>query len=94
MAVAFKFVRFMAGCRRPEAQIVHKAAAAAWAQGGAAAATAYQQDFARRTRRPVTVAKWLWERGETPWTAALATRALTFAPFIAKSFARATRIGD
>ena len=70
------------------------AAAAAWASGGRDAAPAYQRDFARRTRRPVAVAKWLWERGETPWTAALATRALALAPFIAKSFARATRIGD
>ncbi len=70
------------------------AAAAAWAVSGAAAAPDYQRDFARRTRRPVAVAKWLWERGETPWTAALATRALAIAPFIAKTFARATRIGD
>ena len=70
------------------------AAAAAWQSGGAASAVAYQRDFARRTRRPVAIAKWLWERGETPWSAALATRALTFAPFVAKSFATATRIGD
>ncbi len=70
------------------------AAAAFWASGGRNAAPAYQADFARHTRRPVAVAKWLWERGETPWTAMLATRALNFAPFIAKSFARATRIGD
>ena len=70
------------------------AAAAAWIKGGSAAAPAYQRDFGRRTRRPVAVAKWLWERGETPWTAMLAARALNFAPFIAKSFARATRIGD
>ncbi len=70
------------------------AAAAFWTSGGRDAAPAYQADFARRTRRPVAVAKWLWERGETPWTAMLATRALNFAPFIAKSFARATRIGD
>ncbi len=70
------------------------AAAAAWSKGGAAAAPAYQTDFARRTRRPVAIARWLWERGETPWSAALATRALHLAPFIAKSFARATRIGD
>ncbi len=70
------------------------AAAAAWEKGGAAAAPAYQSDFAKRTRRPVAVAKWLWERGETPWTAALATRVLPFAPFVAQSFARATRIGD
>ena len=70
------------------------AAAAAWGIGGREAAPSYQIDFARRTRRPVAVAKWLWERGETPWSAALATRALNLAPFIAKNFARATRIGD
>lgn len=70
------------------------AAAASWSTGGAAAAPAYQRDFARRTRRPVAIAKWLWERGETPWTAALATRILPLAPFIAQRFARATRIGD
>ena len=70
------------------------AAAVAWQSGGAAAGVAYQRDFARRTRRPVAIAKWLWERGETPWSAALAARALIFAPFVAKSFARATRIGD
>jgi menaquinone-9 beta-reductase len=70
------------------------AAAAAWATGGAAAAPAFQHDFARRTRRPVAIAKWLWERGETPWSAALATRALHIAPFMAQHFARATRIGD
>jgi menaquinone-9 beta-reductase len=70
------------------------AAANAWSAGGRDGAIAYQRDFARRTRRPVAVAKWLWERGETPWSAALATQALNLAPFIAQSFARATRIRD
>ena len=70
------------------------AAAKMWATDGPSGAPAFQREFARRTRRPVAVAKWLWERGETPWTAALATRALSLAPFIARSFARATRIGD
>jgi menaquinone-9 beta-reductase len=70
------------------------AAAQAWLKNGPAAAPAYQTDFARRTRRPVALAKWLWERGETPWSAALATRALAFAPFAARMFAQATRIGD
>ena len=70
------------------------AAAAAWVSGGANAATAFQRDFALRTRRPVAVAKWLWERGEIPWTAAIAVNALKLAPIIAKTFARVTRIGD
>ena len=70
------------------------AAATAWASAGPAAAPAYQTAFAARTRRPVAVAKWLWERGETPRTAALATRTLAIAPAIAQIFARATRIGD
>lgn len=69
-------------------------AAQAWLKGGASAAPAYQADFARRTRRPVALAKWLWERGERPWSAALATHALAFAPFAARALARATRIGD
>ncbi len=70
------------------------AAARAWTEGGGDAAPAFQADFARRTRRPVAVARWLWERGETPWSAALAVRALTLAPALARSFAQATRIGD
>ena len=70
------------------------AAAAAWLDRGAAAAADYQRDFARRTRRPVAVAKWLWERGEKPWSAAIATCALGIAPVIAQNFGRATRIGD
>ena len=70
------------------------ASANAWLSGGASAAPAYQRDFARRTRRPVAVARWLWERGETPWSATLATRSLSLAPAIARIFARATRIGD
>ena len=60
------------------------------ARGGAPAAPGYQRDFARRTRRPVALAKWLWERGETQWSAALATRMLAHAPIDGvKTFARA-----
>lgn len=70
------------------------AAADAWVQGGADAAPAFQRDFARRAHRPVSVAKWLWERGETPWTAALATQLFRAAPRMAQLFAHATRIGD
>jgi menaquinone-9 beta-reductase len=70
------------------------AAADAWMEGGPGAAPAFQQKFAARTRRPVAVAKWLWERGETPWSAALAARIMPIAPIMARAFARATRIGD
>jgi menaquinone-9 beta-reductase len=70
------------------------AAANAWCRGGADAAPAYQAAFASRTARPVAVAKWLWERGETPWTASLGIRAVATAPVLARFFARATRIGD
>jgi menaquinone-9 beta-reductase len=70
------------------------AAAQAWLSGGAAAAPAYQADFARQSRRPVALAKWLWERGETPWSAAVATTILRAAPGAMQLFARATRIGD
>lgn len=68
------------------------AAADAWIEGGGPAAPKYQELFAARTKRPVTVARFLWERGETPWSAALAVKALQFAPGIANWFAQATRI--
>jgi menaquinone-9 beta-reductase len=70
------------------------AAADAWLQGGPKSAPAYQRSFAARAKRPVTVAKWLWERGETPWSASLAARLLPHAPGLAQLLARATRIGD
>ncbi len=70
------------------------AAAAAWAKGGPAAAPAYQHDFARRTARPVAVAKFLWEHGEQPFAAKLATRTLALAPMLARLAARLTRVGD
>lgn len=70
------------------------AAAEAWMAGGATAAPFYQQAFARRTKRPVAVAKFLWERGESRWSAGLGVQFLRFAPGLAKLFAQATRIGD
>lgn len=70
------------------------AAADAWMDGGPGAALGFQQRFAARARRPVAVAKWLWERGETPWSATFAARMLLYAPKLAQLFARATRIGD
>jgi flavin-dependent dehydrogenase len=70
------------------------AAAKAWNMGGGAAAPQYQRSFAARTKRPVAVARFLWERGEQPWSARFAVRTLQFAPSLANLFAQATRIGD
>jgi flavin-dependent dehydrogenase len=67
-------------------------AADAWMHGGGSAAPAYQTAFASRARRPISVARFLWERGEKRWSAALAVRALQLAPGIANYFAQATRI--
>jgi menaquinone-9 beta-reductase len=70
------------------------AAAGAWQRDGARAALAFQRDFYRQTRRPVTIARMLWERGERPFSAALATRALAVAPGMARLLAHVTRIGS
>jgi flavin-dependent dehydrogenase len=70
------------------------AAAQAWAEGGTQAASAYQRAFAARTRQPIAVARFLWERGERRWSADLAVRALRLAPGLAGFFAHATRIAD
>jgi menaquinone-9 beta-reductase len=70
------------------------AAAGVWRQGGAAAAPDYQRDFARRTLRPVSSARLLWNYGEKPSAARLATRTLAAMPFLARLAARMTRIGD
>ncbi|MDB5715126.1 MAG: FAD-binding monooxygenase [Sphingomonadales bacterium] len=69
------------------------AAAEAWLDGGAESAPTYQQRFAARAKRPIAVARFLWERGEQPWSAEMAVRALKLAPDIADFLARATRIG-
>lgn len=70
------------------------AAANAWIDGGARSAPAYQRSFAARAKRPIALARFLWERGERPWSAVLAVRALGFAPGLADRLARATRIGE
>jgi flavin-dependent dehydrogenase len=70
------------------------AAAKAWITGGGAAAPQYQQAFAARAKRPIAVARFLWERGEQPWSATFAVKALQFAPNLANLFAQATRIED
>ena len=70
------------------------AAANAWLKAGADGASAYQRDFSRRVRRPIAVARFLWERGESPATAALSAHVLALAPLAARILARLTRIGD
>ncbi len=68
------------------------AAARCWLANGAAGAAAYQADFARRTRRPVTTAHILWKQAERPLIARAAIATLNIAPFLAGVLARMTRI--
>lgn len=68
------------------------AAANAWRSGGGKAASAWQRDFARRTARPVTISKFLWERAEHRWSARLGTNIVAAVPGVAALLARATRI--
>ncbi len=70
------------------------AAAAAFLEGGPAAAPQFQRDFAARTRRPVAVASMLWHQGERPAMARLAVPLLGAFPALAGFAARMTRIGD
>lgn len=69
-------------------------AAAAWHAGGEAAAPTFQHDFARATRRPVSVAMQLWHWCERPMGARLAIAAIGVAPGLARLAARLTRIAD
>jgi menaquinone-9 beta-reductase len=67
-------------------------AASAYLAGGNDAAQVFQHALARRTRRPVAVARRLWLLGEQPVPATLATRVLSLAPSLAGFLARMTRI--
>ena len=69
------------------------AAAQAWIERGAAAAPEWQRAFASRTRRPVGIARYLWERAETPWSATLGLATMRLLPSVARELARGTRIG-
>jgi flavin-dependent dehydrogenase len=69
------------------------AAAEAWVNGGPDAAATYQTDFAARTRRPVKLAKWLWNAAERPAFAAAALPLLKHVPWLMNMAARRTRIG-
>ena len=66
----------------------------AWLNGGASAAPLYQADLAKRARRPVAIAKWLWHRGETPVTAAMGVMLLRAFPALGGHLAGITRIRD
>jgi menaquinone-9 beta-reductase len=70
------------------------AAAAAFLNGGPAAALQFQRDFATRTRRPVAVAGFLWRQAERPLAARLVLPILDAFPALAGFAARLTRIGD
>lgn len=69
-------------------------AARAWLDSGAAAAPVYQKQFARRTRRPVATAGFLWHQAERPVVTRLALPLLNMFPALAGFAARMTRIGD
>jgi menaquinone-9 beta-reductase len=66
------------------------AAAKAWADGKTA--PAYQAHFGKAVTRPVTTAMRLWEMGERPFAAGLATRLIGLFPKMAGHFAGLTRI--
>jgi menaquinone-9 beta-reductase len=66
------------------------AAAKAWTEGKSAAS--YQSRFAKAAVKPVTTAMRLWEMGERPFAAGLATRLMALFPNMAGHFAGLTRI--
>jgi menaquinone-9 beta-reductase len=66
------------------------AAAKAWVDGDSA--PIYQARFAKAAAKPVTTAMRLWEMGERPFAAGLATRLVTLFPNMAGHFAGLTRI--
>jgi menaquinone-9 beta-reductase len=65
-------------------------AAKAWADGNGA--QTYQARFAKAAAKPVTTAMRLWEMGERPFAAGLATRLMALFPKVAGHFAGLTRI--
>lgn len=66
------------------------AAAKAWVDGDSA--PAYQARFAKAAAKPVSTAMRLWEMGESPFAASLATRLMALFPTMAGHFAGLTRI--
>lgn len=70
------------------------AAAKAYADGGTGASTRYQADFARRTRRPVAVARALWHAAESARLPRIALPLVAQFPALARLAAHATRVGQ
>ena len=68
------------------------AAVAAWRDGGAGAAPAFQRRFAQRLARPLGLANLLWRAGESPATAAMLTTAASLFPPLVRTMSEATRI--
>ncbi|CAM3077703.1 FAD-binding domain-containing protein [Sphingomonas antarctica] len=68
------------------------AAADFWTRG--MDAEPFQRAFARRTSRPVGIAKLLWQAAENPRFAALGVRSIGVMPSLAALAAKVTRIGD
>lgn len=68
------------------------AAAAAWTQGGAAAAVTFQRRFSASLRRPLAVAEWLKQLCERPALAVPGVALMEALPALAGLFARATRL--
>ena len=68
------------------------AAAESWLAGGAMAASGYQARFARRARRPVGLAKLLWNAAERPALASAALPMLSNFPALTRIAAKQTRI--
>jgi len=67
-------------------------AAQTWSKGGAGAAIAYQQQFARAAQRPVRTAAIIRRLAESPVNSRLAILAARHMPALFKALARATRI--
>jgi menaquinone-9 beta-reductase len=67
-------------------------AASAWLKHGAAAALAYQRDFARAAARPVRLAGLIWHIAESPALAPFMVTAAQMLPSLAQRAARWTRI--
>ena len=67
-------------------------AAKFWLQGGSSAAEEYQRAMARAARRPVGVAKLIWETAESERFGAPLVKMASLAPWLTKFAMRASRI--
>ncbi len=67
-------------------------AAKFWLEGGSGAAENYQRTMARAARRPVGVAKLIWETAESNRLGPPLVRMAGFAPWLTNFAMRASRI--